>query len=180
MKNKTLYDDVGDMSVAAELFADSNSEHVKENIKFLRKLRGLTQEQLSDKMGVTQSAISQFERSGKLQFSTQVRLCKELDVEFALLYLSALHDESSPFHEIVEHAVKSFPAERQADEIFNAIEQRGRSEQYNDIEQRNSIKPDKLSSVCMSIFNSLNDKGKQEAVKRINELAQLDQYKKED
>lgn len=165
--------DLSDMPDISELIAGSSHEHVGENIKHLRKLRGLTQKQLAKKMNVTQSAISQFESGGNLQSSTMIRLCNVLDVEYAFIYLPALYDETSPLHDSLEHIVKTFPRQEQLEQIFKVIEQRGKAE------QRSKADTDSLSSLCMSIFNSLNDDGKNEAIKRIDELAQLDKYKKE-
>jgi pyruvate,water dikinase len=64
------------------------------------------------------------------------------------------------------------------DKYFEAL--RKENEDQGIIEQRSGFKVDNLASMCMSIFDSLNDKGRREAIKRLNELAQLDQYKKED
>ena len=163
MNNKTT---------TSDFFADSSIENIKQNIKYLRKLRGLTQKQLAEKMGVTQSAVSQFESSGNLQLSTLMRLCEVLQVDQAWIYLSALYDKRSPFHDVLEHAIKTLPVEEQGEEIFKVIEQRDTTE------QRSKDETDSLSSLCMSIFDSLNEQGKKEAVKRIQELAQLEQYKK--
>ena len=90
---------------------------------------------------------------------------------------TAVHDEKAPTHDILIDVIKNYPAEEQYDKYFEAL--RKENEDQSIIEQRSGFKVDNLASMCMSIFDSLNDKGRREAIKRLNELAQLDQYKKE-
>ena len=58
-----------------------------ENIRRLRKKKGLTQKQLGEKIGVTQSAIGQLERgSSNVKIRTLKRIAKALDARFDELF----------------------------------------------------------------------------------------------
>ena len=60
---------------------------VSENIKRVRKEKGITQKELAEKLGITQAAVSHFELSDKdspvlkLRLSTLEKLAEALDVE---------------------------------------------------------------------------------------------------
>lgn len=147
---------------------------VGKNISCMRKIRGnTTQAELADKLGITQSAVSQFERNGDgIHARTLEKIADALDVDERVLDCFCLYDENDINYTLVTDTVRNYPKEDQLIVISDAIN--------SEIEQRSMEKTDSLSSLCMSIFNSLNDDGKNEAIKRINELAQLSQYKKED
>ena len=53
---------------------------IGEKIKKLRKSKNMTQRQLAEKMHITQSAISQFERSKTLNASTLIKIASALNV----------------------------------------------------------------------------------------------------
>lgn len=147
--------------------------NIGKNISFIRRLRKKTQQELADEMDVTQSAISQFERSAEgLHEKTIMRISDKLKVDPLFLYFVEVSDETHPDHELAVNIITNYPPDEQY-KRFN-------DELKRVYEQRNSVTPDELSSLCLSVFNSLNTKGKEEAIKRIQELAQLDQYKKED
>lgn len=147
--------------------------NIGKNIKYIRKLKDYTQEELAEALGITQSAVSQFERSAEgLHEKTIKKISDELKVDPLFLYFVEVSDENHPDHELAVNIITNYPPDEQY-KRFN-------DELKRVYEQRNSVTPDELSSLCLSVFNSLNTKGKEEAIKRIQELAQLDQYKKED
>lgn len=54
--------------------------HVGQLIKQAREAAGVTQQQLAKKLGVTQGAIHQYERSKSLQIATVEKIAKVLKV----------------------------------------------------------------------------------------------------
>ena len=58
-----------------------------ENLKYERKIAGLTQQQLADKMGIKQQQLSQWERDEiEPAVSSIVAIAKALDVSFDDLF----------------------------------------------------------------------------------------------
>lgn len=112
-------------------------------IKNMRKKRGLTQNELAEKLGVTASVISQYE--------TGVRNPKNATIE----RIAAVLDCSYGFEAVFSDVAQGSQDIGQLPEVSGC---------------------DELELV--NFFRKLNDTGKQEALKRIRELAELDKYKK--
>lgn len=55
--------------------------NVGENIKKFRKLKGLTQKELAEKLGITQKSVAQYERTNKLpKLETLLYIADALDI----------------------------------------------------------------------------------------------------
>lgn len=58
---------------------------IGDNIKHFRKKRGLTQKQLGNKLGISQSAIGQFEKGTSLKIETIQKIAAALEISVSLL-----------------------------------------------------------------------------------------------
>jgi len=66
-------------------------------IKELRKVKNLSQGQLAQKTGLSQTSLSQIERGRKRASESSVKkICKALGVSESLLYISAAEREDVP------------------------------------------------------------------------------------
>lgn len=123
---------------------------VGENIKRIRKEKGLTQKQLGDMCGLADSAIRRYEGNrANPKFETLKKIANALEV-----YVGELEPDWSqiPFEEIS----KDFEGQK-----------------------KDWMEEDKKDQKeLLQKYNSLNKIGKMEAQKRVGELTQLDQYKK--
>lgn len=152
--------------------------HVGKNIRYIRKLKKKTQKELADALDITQSAVSQFERSADgLHEKTIKKISDELEVEPLFFYFGEVSDESDFMHDILIDVILNYPPEEQYDKYREALDV--------DIERRQQLisvvaEGDSMAVELLGIFDTLNSKGRKEAMKRVEELAQLDQYKKED
>ena len=159
-------------------YFDGGSAEVGKNIAVVRKLRGLTQQQLANKLGITQSAVSKFEVHGdKIHRSTLAKLGEVLEVDPVLLNFKDLNDKGGQYHDAIVHAIKTYAPEDQYQELVFDIDY--------EIEQRrigmytgSAVSPEEAEVI--DLFGKLNTNGKREAVKRIEELTQLAQYRKVD
>jgi transcriptional regulator with XRE-family HTH domain len=55
--------------------------HIGRKIRIARAVKGITQEELADKIGKTRPLISQIESTGKVKASTLRQICKILDID---------------------------------------------------------------------------------------------------
>jgi transcriptional regulator with XRE-family HTH domain len=88
-----LYTDLGlvreleDREFRNQFFRAEREIDIPAQIKTLRKLRGLKQEELAERVGTKQSAISRLERSqdAKFELETLVKLAEALDARLSVL-----------------------------------------------------------------------------------------------
>ena len=116
-----------------------------EEIRAARKRKGLTQKQLAEKMGVTETYISQYERDlRRPKPDTIKRIAAALEVDaFSIAdFENATELLFSDANDGIALYGEQFPA-------------------------------------LMSAFCALTDEGKREAVKRVQELAEVPRYKQE-
>lgn len=121
---------------------------IGQNIKDARKQSGMTQQQLAEKIGKTESSIRKYEKG---LVDTPLNVLKEI-AEVLNWPLADLLDFSSLY---------SIPEEESAAYDFSTEEQ-------------------KLFIDVINKMKLLNEEGKQEVIKRIDELSRLDEYKKGD
>lgn len=82
-------------------------------IAFYRKKAALTQSVLSEKLGVTESYISQIERgSAKVSLSRLDEIAGVLSVDIALLISDHVSVSPIPMHSEISEMIKDWPAER--------------------------------------------------------------------
>lgn len=121
-----------------------------ENIKRIRKEKGISQQALGEKLGVKQQTVAQYEKIQDMpKLETVRRIASALGV-----YIGDLNPDWSqiPFEEISKDL---------EDQKKDWIEEDKKDQQE-----------------LLQKYNSLNELGKMEAQKRVGELTQLDQYKK--
>lgn len=132
---------------------------IGENIKSLRKMRGITQEDLGNMLGVSGSMIAQYE-TGKRnpKHSTLEKLSQALEVPVMAFYGATVW--YSPYYDPYQEREIITPEE------LGAV---------------GMISPLNLSDCINRIYNALmnlNDIGLQKAVERIEELAEISRYQK--
>lgn len=114
---------------------------IGDNIKKARKSAGLTQKELGKKLGISQSAIGQFEKSDNLNQNTLRKIADALEIPLADLY-----------NKPILHLKKIDPAD---------------------------IIKDGNKTMLITYYDDLNDAGREEAVKRVEELTYIPKYKKD-
>jgi transcriptional regulator with XRE-family HTH domain len=70
-------------------------------IRELRKEKGLNQEELAGKAGITQAALSQIENGTRPGVETARKIGEALEVPESLLYVQAIEREDVPEHKRV-------------------------------------------------------------------------------
>lgn len=117
---------------------------VNENIRKIRKEKGMTQKELGKKLGISQSAIGQFEsKETNLKIDTITKIANALAVDIT----SLIDTDELAILDIKEHPEKwGFDKEKLSEE---RIEQ---------------------------ALKKLNTMGKEEAVKRVEELTEIKKY----
>lgn len=159
-------------------------------IKEARKEAGLTQQELAERLGISSVNISQFENDKRNpKFETLSKIASAIGISiYELIDLQEVN--SDDYIQLIEIDEKikelniSIPAWRaQGHYEIAAEEEKKRSallkkryfiENTLDKESKNAI--EKISD----IMPVLNDNGKREAVKRIEELSRLSEYRKEE
>lgn len=131
---------------------------IGESIKALRQAAGLTQKELGDKLGVSASAVGQFEKSDNMRTETAEKIAKALGVS----YFTLLFYNPDP-EEFIEEENIGLRSEIKA-ALFGSSE---KEESTNRIALNNS-------------YSKLNTLGKNEAVKRVEELTHIEVYTKKD
>ncbi len=137
-----------------------------EIIKMIRKEKKITQKELAKKLNVSQGTISQYENG---QISLNMRQLKEvlealgesLDSYFSLCYTVAL-SRKSPFSQFEKEDLRDYFVKSKT--IFEL------SLQNNNLSE--------LDKVILDKAKNLNDLGKQKAIDYMNDLVQIDKYKK--
>lgn len=137
-----------------------------EIIKMIRKEKKITQKELAKKLNVSQGTISQYENG---QISLNMRQLKEvlealgesLDSYFSLCYTAAL-SRKSPFSQFEKEDLRDYFVKSKT--IFEL------SLQNNNLSE--------LDKVILDKAKNLNDLGKQKAIDYMNDLVQIDKYKK--
>lgn len=127
-------------------------------LKQLRKAKGMTQSQLAEKAGLSYSAIVSYEngRRKEVQYNILFKLASALNVRPEDL----IPDIYGQLHEAATEAIAE-EKKRQLDWV---------------IERFNMNDEDLI--LLIDSFMELNEKGKQEAVSRINELLYVPAYYK--
>lgn len=135
---------------------------VAENIKRIRKEKNLTQKQLGEKCGMSESTLRQYEigyRNPKLE--TIRRIAAALDV-----YISDLVDDWGRFSkEEIEQDIENGSKES----TWNY----SKAEEYFEYSAR------KLEEILIEDYRSLNNTGKGKAVEQVKLLTKIPEYQKE-
>ena len=134
---------------------------VAENIKRIRKEKGLTQKQLGEKCKMSESTLRQYElgfRNPKLQ--TLAKIAAALDVSANDLLESSL--DGTPLYEVFKDvSISDSPEGRRY--INSELTIQVEDWQQIDIE-------------LVKTFKKLNEAGKTKAIERISELTEIPRY----
>lgn len=181
-----------------------------ESIKKIRKEKGLTQKQLGEKLGISQAAIGQFESNkANPQMETIRKIADALEVELWEIVELDQMDLETRIQQIKKMVAQLTPeALEKFEELF--IEDLNRNQESVKKEQDEAAKKahaevdaqEKVHELFDSIFedavggkrestavqvheiltsyNQLNDVGREEAIKRVNELTEIPKYTKPD
>lgn len=128
------------------------SQKVGENIKKIRRVRGVTQAELSQAIGVNRATIARYE-SGGIQLS----------MEMAIKIANALGCSVGDFYPMDS-------PERELGAIYQ--------NSYNILEDFRPPEQTKQERLTAA-FDRLNDKGQEVAVDRVEELGKIPEYQKQ-
>lgn len=171
-----------------------------ENIREARKKAGLTQVQLAKKLGVPYQSIGQWE-TGKRnpKYETLERIASAIGIHvFDLVGIGEKFDtlvETTPFNLVVKFpsgeevtlddapddvkGILSFDVR----EVYHRLNDKHKEEfwgilrsGYQEIEANESQK--RLKARLNAVFDRLSDEGKEKAVERIEELAEIPRYQR--
>lgn len=154
---------------------------VAENIKRIRKEKGMTQKQLGEKCRMSESALRQYElgyRNPKIQ--TIRRISDALGVSLKELIGNDYKSVSSdPYF---SHSLEPERAIEVLENMYNTWEEAGFSANNppKDETDRQKIYPVARKKELLAAFESLNYRGKVTAVERIEELTEIPRYTKQD
>ncbi|AYA98873.1 helix-turn-helix domain-containing protein [Lachnoanaerobaculum umeaense] len=120
--------------------------NVGENIKKFRKLKGLTQKELAEKLGITQQSVAQYERTNKLpKLETLLYIANALDITLnGLLFGESDLESEKALEKAMEETAK-----------------------WND-----KI----IKRALIEHYNKLNKLGREKAVERVEELTEIEKY----
>lgn len=160
-----------------------------DKIKYYRNLKKLTQKQLSEMSGVSETAIRKYEgKQRKPKIETIIKIALALEIQPNLLL-----DTDTNITNLIDHSdyneIKAdFNSEEEVCAFLNEILKRG-FKPIQEIENGTvfsngpalvtlpvKVKIEKLTDTLLSDFNKLNKTGKEEAVKRVEELTQINKY----
>lgn len=150
---------------------------IGENIKRIRKEKGLTQKALGDKCGLADSAIRRYELGGaNPKIITLRRIADGLEVSLSDLVGDDYQAISSdPYF---AKSVEPRRAIQILENMYDTWEEAGfsASNPPQDNEDRKKIYPVARKKELLRAFDTLNYKGKVEAVKRVQELTEIPRY----
>lgn len=134
---------------------------IGETIREIRKIKGIKAVEMADKIGVSKSAVSQWEKGeGPATLSTLRKIADVLDVNFLTLF------EPLPDHVKTKDDLERYDNEN--DPYYRAM-----------LSELDLSVSDENSADFELLFNNyvkLNPKGKDEAVKRVEELTHIPKY----
>ncbi len=144
---------------------------IGEKIKFLRKEKGLTQKELSERSGIPAITIRQYEAE-KYNPKTDAifKLCVGLDCKITDL----IDDEQKKFYRYFDYDYIQLPKEAEKKNTKNISIEICECLPYI----KNSDLKDNLLTI-VKYLDQLNTEGKKEAVKRVFELTEIKRYAKD-
>lgn len=151
-------------------------------LQTLLKERGMTVTELANEVDIPRTTIySIIRRDSEPEFETVLHIASALDVDFDVL--TSIPDEDFSMEKIEARKRKNLKMatllkEHKYDELAELL---GLPEGSIIGSGVGDPKPKRRLSMyeesLLNVFNSLNDEGKSEALKRISELAELKRYK---
>lgn len=155
-------------------------------IKQLRLEKGWTQKKLGEKCGMADSAIRRYESDrGNPTEKTLLKIAEALGVYVVELLPPNEFDKVSPEMKIADYVLKFYEHEDYKNPELNEAFEKFKKDLGIRIDTKFNEEINKTEyniylfdkeEMLVNIFRSLNDKGQEEAVKRIEELAELEKY----
>lgn len=155
---------------------------IGDNIKRIRKEKGLTQKQLAEKLGVSQQNLAQYESNKRYpKLATARKIATALDV-----YLSELNPDWSNFssEEIISDISNS--ADKATDDTSKIINETSVTLQniseavINSSQLRQATKTflNLSEKILVENFNKLNENGQEEAIRQVEMLSKIPEYQR--
>lgn len=173
-----------------------------DRIKKARKYKGYTQKELGLKLGISQSAIGQFEKGCNITGSTMNRIAKALD-----LGISYSKSGEPYFYDFIDTVYTGTPEEEKTikfnteqlegidddfghdqpsgyNDFLNSYAKHAFNNSSNGMELQIVATSDGLlhdgESKILKSYDKLNTGGKLEAIKRVEELTLIEKYTRKD
>ena len=150
-----------------------------DKIKALRKEQKITQKALSERTGIAEPTIRKYESNRlKPKYQTLKKFAAALQVPVENLLPDEEEGMSSYALDILEETVNSTNNVNEA--IHSMIDQAAKTAEAiaNHTAETLHALEKSMQNHLMQSYNGLNMEGRQEAIKRVDELAQLPQYTK--
>lgn len=144
---------------------------IGENIQRRRKIVGMTQKELAEKIGVATITIQQYERNVREpKLETIGRIAEALSISKYDLLRPAMENDN-------DFVNSEWFAEMSDDDILDAMIP---STLHDEVKKEESgvTRQKRLLDSIDSDFYILNDEGQQEAAKRVQELTQIPKYQR--
>lgn len=151
----------------------ANENTIGNNIKRIRKAKKITQKELGEMLGVSQSAINQFENNRSTpKTQTLEKIAQALNVSVStLMGFDLFNFELEKNPKIIELFAGTGRLQSLHGEPIDITK-----EQIEETKKRAIIS---LKDKCLSYFNDLNDTGKEKAIEQIELLTKIPEYKKD-
>ena len=148
-----------------KIYSPPSKKIIGENIRKIRRSKGLTQKQLGELCGINESNIGKYER-GEQDPKTQTlcKIAKALSVDVTDLYTGGKITDITT--DIIKETDSNsdFVANRISEAIIQAL--------YSNIDRT-------YTENLLTYFFQLNTEGKSTAVSRVEEMTHIEKYKKD-
>lgn len=146
---------------------------IGDNIRSVREIKGLTQKNLADLLGISQGLVGHYERGvRKPKLETLRRIADAMDVDVFVFLDKEAKEEATDLLEVVdkEKAENYIIKERLWSEPIRVLEEAERTSDMVFLNMTKSISVNDIRKELLCIFNSLPKIGKFEALYRLKEL----------
>ena len=159
------------------------------NLKVIRKEKGLTQKQLAERMGTTQQNIALLEKSKDIRIETLRKLATVLECSlFDIFYTSVdsetlkndlleIDNEISALKKSLNNDSLSDPERHELKQTIDDLKEDKARIRFD--LQMFGMDPEASDDEILNPFHKLNSTGKRVAVERVQELTEIPRYKKE-
>lgn len=160
-----------------------------ENIRHVRKIKGLTQEELAKKAGMSTMSIRRYENGERIiKLDALKRIATALNIPYWDLIPDPIPDpkpgEEDGYNIWQEFLQDYLDSENQmAQDILNYLKNRYPSDVkfYEALKKSRGIELlDAKGKRLVNVYTHLNDEGQQKAIERVEELAEVPRYRRQE
>lgn len=156
-----------------------------ENIRHVRKIKGLTQEELAKKAGMSTMSIRRYENGERIiTVAALKRIATALNIPYWNLISDPKPGEADGYNIWQEVLQDYLDSENQmVQDILNYLKNRHPSdvEFYGALKKSRGIELlDAKGKRLVNVYTHLNDEGQQKAIERVEELAEVPRYRRQD